>query len=443
MIKIGSSYSVIKTASEEIVNKIADVSGDVNPLHVNEEYAKKSLFGRRIVHGLFCLDSISEIIGNYLPGPGAILSDQDFHYKKPVYINDEIKTCVTVESADYEKGDYYLRGICINQDNEIVLESMNHVRYRKKQFSISDCTAILGGQVLRDGKFETLEYCTSGCEVPFITFVEDEKYFKQLSKFATCIITNNSNIENIPGFVDGVVIVDEPKRWFTSLHNHLAGDLFYARPGFKTKIGDNCNINPLAYIASENVVIGNNVYIGAFTSVNENVVIGNNVIIHENCVIGGKSFNYTKTKNQQVFGMVDLGQVIIGDNVEICPLCHIAGCPLPTDITRLGDNVKLDAMVHIGHGSHIGDRTEIPAGAQISGNCDIGQDAWIGVNATIANRVVIGNQGRVSLGSVVTKNVSDGQTVTGNFAVEHGRFLKELKEANKKALYNFFEGAVK
>ena len=57
----------------------------------------------------------------------------------------------------------------------------------------------------------------------------------------------------------------------------------------------------------------------------------------------------------------------------------------------------------------------------------VGDDVWIGVNATVSNRIKIGKGARVSLGSVVTKDVPAGQTVTGNFAIDHARFMKNLK----------------
>lgn len=208
----------------------------------------------------------------------------------------------------------------------------------------------------------------------------------------------------------------------------------YGHNNFNTVIGKNCVISPLAYISGKNVVIGDNVTIGAYTVVNKSVTIKNNSIVHGNCVIGGKSFNFARTKDEKMLGMKDTGQVIIDECVEICPMCHITSCTLPTDVTYLEKNVKLDAMVHIGHGTHIGARTEIPAGAQIAGNCVIGEDAWIGVNATVANHIHIGNKGRVSLSSVITKDVNNGQTVTGNFVVDHDRFIYELKEANSKTV---------
>lgn len=298
---------------------------------------------------------------------------------------------------------------------------------------LSEFIDIIEGRLICDGEFELLEYCTSNCNSFFLTFLENIKFIDRLNKKISCIITTKDMENIIPKYIKGIIIVDEPKKEFIKIHNFLADNGKYVVDEFETKVGENCNISPLAYISEKNVRIGNDVVIGPFTVINENVFIGDRCKIYGNCVIGGKGFNYARTKNGEILGMKDLGKVIVEDDVEIYPMCHIAKGPFPTDITRIGKNVKLDALIHVGHGTRIGDRTEIPAGAQIGGNCTIGEDAWVGVNATVANRMVIGNQGRVSLGAVVTQNVEDGQTVTGNFAVEHSRFLKELREANKKA----------
>jgi len=65
----------------------------------------------------------------------------------------------------------------------------------------------------------------------------------------------------------------------------------------------------------------------------------------------------------------------------------------------------------------------------ISGNCSIGENVFLGVGAVISNRITIGDGARVSLGSVVTKDVPAGQTVTGNFAVDHRKFLSNLRKS--------------
>lgn len=298
---------------------------------------------------------------------------------------------------------------------------------------LSEFIGVIDGKLIHDGEFEQLEYCTSDCDKAFLTFLENPKYIEKLSENISCIITVEMMEDKIPKYIKGVVIAHEPKKEFIKIHNFLADNRKYIVDEFETEVGENCSISPLAYISEKNVRIGNDVAVGPFTVINENVFIGDRCKIYGNCVIGGKGFNYARTKNGEILGMKDLGKVVVEDDVEIYPMCHIAKGPFPTDITKIGKSVKLDALVHVGHGTRIGDRTEIPAGAQIGGNCTIGEDAWVGVNATVANRMVIGNQGRVSLGAVVTKNVKDGQTVTGNFAVEHSRFLNELREANKKA----------
>lgn len=98
MLKIGQSISKTVVASNQIVQHIAKISGDINPVHLNEDYAKKSVFGNRIAHVLFCYNIISMIIGNYLPGNGTILVSHTFNYQKPIFSGDSIKTVVSVKN---------------------------------------------------------------------------------------------------------------------------------------------------------------------------------------------------------------------------------------------------------------------------------------------------------------------------------------------------------
>lgn len=67
MLKVGDSYAQSFTATDQTIRDIAKVSGDINPIHLDEAYASKSIFGRRIAHGLFCLNAISMILGNHFP----------------------------------------------------------------------------------------------------------------------------------------------------------------------------------------------------------------------------------------------------------------------------------------------------------------------------------------------------------------------------------------
>jgi len=133
MLEIGSSYSETCVASEEVIQEIAKVSGDINPIHLDETYAKGSIFGRRIAHALFCQNIISMIIGNFLPGKGAVLISQTFKYHYPVYLGDKIEATVVVKEI-LPKGKYVLDTVCKNQTKAIVLTGVSIVKWENKQF---------------------------------------------------------------------------------------------------------------------------------------------------------------------------------------------------------------------------------------------------------------------------------------------------------------------
>lgn len=106
------------------------MSGDINPIHLDEEYAKKSKFGKRIAHALFCINGISMVIGNYFPGEGAVLLSQNFQYIHPVYIDDVIEIAVTVADI-LSKNKYLLETVCKNQKGNIVLKGESIIKWGK------------------------------------------------------------------------------------------------------------------------------------------------------------------------------------------------------------------------------------------------------------------------------------------------------------------------
>ncbi|WP_417585736.1 MaoC family dehydratase [Nitrincola sp.] len=100
---VGMSDSYAKTISESDVYMFAGISGDNNPVHINEEYAKTTIFKQRIVHGMFSAALISTVAGTRLPGPGAIYIDQQIKFKAPVHIGDTAKATLTVIDIDEKR----------------------------------------------------------------------------------------------------------------------------------------------------------------------------------------------------------------------------------------------------------------------------------------------------------------------------------------------------
>jgi len=171
--------------------------------------------------------------------------------------------------------------------------------------------------------------------------------------------------------------------------------------------------------------------IGAGCQIDEHVIIkpftkiGKNVIIRSNSDIGSDGFEVAKVNGQKKI-VKHGGMVIIGDDVEIQSLNTISRGLFPSRNTIIDSGVKTADLVHIAHGVQVGAGTMITAGVTISGNTTIGKNVVIGPGAAISNRILIGDDAEITIGSVVVRNVQNGEKVTGNFAIEHQNFIKSL-----------------
>lgn len=119
--QIGQSASFEKCITDEEVRKFAEISGDDNPVHLDEEYAKNSLFGRRIVHGILVSGLISKVIGTQLPGNGTIYLSQNLKFLKPVYVGETVKAEVVIKDIVTEKCRIVLETKVYRQNAECVL----------------------------------------------------------------------------------------------------------------------------------------------------------------------------------------------------------------------------------------------------------------------------------------------------------------------------------
>lgn len=120
-LKVGDSAQFSKTVSETDVYLFAGITGDFNPAHVDEEYAKKTYFGTRIAHGLLPAGFISAVMGTRLPGPGSVYLRQELTFLGAVKIGDTITARVEVTEIDTVKGRVRLLTTCDNQEGKRVL----------------------------------------------------------------------------------------------------------------------------------------------------------------------------------------------------------------------------------------------------------------------------------------------------------------------------------
>ena len=118
---LGDSAEITKTISDADIQTFAEVTGDHNPIHVDEEFAKTTRFGRRIAHGMLTASLISSVLANKLPGEGSVYLGQTLQFVAPVFPGDEITARVTVKEIREDKPIVKLETLCINQRGEIVI----------------------------------------------------------------------------------------------------------------------------------------------------------------------------------------------------------------------------------------------------------------------------------------------------------------------------------
>ena len=111
-LSVGQSAETTKVVTANDVEAFAAVSGDTNPVHLDEAYARTTTFQTRIAHGMLSGAYISAVIGTKLPGPGAIYLSQSMRFRRPVKLGDPVVTRVTVQALDAQRGHATLATVC-------------------------------------------------------------------------------------------------------------------------------------------------------------------------------------------------------------------------------------------------------------------------------------------------------------------------------------------
>ncbi len=112
-LSVGQSAELVRVASNEAVNAFAAISGDTNPLHLDEAFARTTQFGTRVAHGMLSGSYISAVLGTHLPGPGGVYLSQTMAFKRPVHIGDEVTARVTITAIDLARAQVTLKTVCL------------------------------------------------------------------------------------------------------------------------------------------------------------------------------------------------------------------------------------------------------------------------------------------------------------------------------------------
>lgn len=128
---LNKKFIIEKRFTEEEVLKFAELTGDRNPIHLDENYATTTIFGHRIIHGMLAVSFISKILGMDFPGPGTIYLGQNISFKKPIKINEKIIFSLEVVKINEEKRNMVISTTCLNENNEVVISGEAYVKFNK------------------------------------------------------------------------------------------------------------------------------------------------------------------------------------------------------------------------------------------------------------------------------------------------------------------------
>ena len=128
LLKLGDRYTKKVAVGCDKVSAFADVSGDYNPIHLDDKYAETTIFKRKIAHGMLICSFISAVIGNEFPGNGAIYLSNEVKFLKPVFVEDEIIMIFVVKEI-LPKDKFIISTEILNSQNSVVLISESLIKY--------------------------------------------------------------------------------------------------------------------------------------------------------------------------------------------------------------------------------------------------------------------------------------------------------------------------
>lgn len=228
------------------------------------------------------------------------------------------------------------------------------------------------------------------------------------------VLLVDSDVQPILGKT--LIVVDNPKVTLAEIGNHFFVEK--VMPSIhptaiihqEAIIGNNCYIGPYTVIGK--AIIGDNCVIDANVRIYDDVVMGHDCVIKAGAVLGGAGFGYERDEEGNKFRFPQIGQLIMGDSVEVGSNTCIDRGALSDTI--IGDYTKINNLCHIAHNNKIGKNVTITGCVNISGSNTIDDNVWIAPNASVKGWVHIGEGAVVGMAAVVVKDIPAHEVWIGN-----------------------------
>lgn len=292
---------------------------------------------------------------------------------------------------------------------------------KRVRLAVTDIISFLGDKVIQVDGFsqdlfiDNLAEVERVCETT-LDWINPSKENKQAiaeSSKAYVLLVDES-ITPIKGKC--LIRVNNPKVALADIGNHFFVDKL--EPGIhptaiihpEAKIGESVTIG--AYCVIGNASIGDNCIIDSNVRIYDSVVMGHDCVIKAGAILGGAGFGYERDSDGNKFRFPQIGQLIMGDYVDVgANTCIDRGALADTEI---GDFTKINNLCHIAHNNKIGKNVTITGCVNVSGSNIIDDDVWIAPNSSVRGWVHIGKGATVGMGAVVVKDIPEGETWVGN-----------------------------
>ena len=318
-------------------------------------------------------------------------------------------------------------------------------------FKAQQIADILDGEIEGDChlKVNSIGKIEEGC-IGNVCFLSNEKYIKYIytTKASVVIVSKSFKKETNKKISSTLIRVEDPYSAFgkflefynkknfnktgisklaeISNDSIIGEDCFvgsFSTISENSCIGKNVKIHSNCYIG-DNVVIGDNTIIFSNVSIYHDTIIGSNIIIHSGSVIGSDGFGFSKEKNSSIFKKImQIGNVIIEDDVEIGANTTIDRATIGA--TKICNGVKLDNLIQIAHNVKIGKNTVIAAQTAVAGSTKIGENCMIGGQVAIAGHINIADNVKIAGKSGIASNINkSGSIVQGTLAFNIREFQR-------------------
>ncbi|GIZ08682.1 UDP-3-O-(3-hydroxymyristoyl)glucosamine N-acyltransferase [Flavobacterium sp. UMI-01] len=318
-----------------------------------------------------------------------------------------------------------------------------------KSYTITEINEVLKGIILGNTQEKiTAPEQLEAASTTEISFIGNKKYEKLWATSKACVAIVNEDISIEPGANRAFIKVKNadlamsqilelfalPMPEFETTIHPSATVAITAQIASGVKIGAGCYVGPKTSIGKNSILypnttlldessIGENTVIWSGTVVRERCHIGDNCIIHPNATIGADGFGFRPCPEKGLVKIPQIGNVIIGNNVEIgANSCVDRG---KFSSTIIGDGCKIDNLVQIGHNSKLGRYCIMAGKSGLAGSVTLGNGVIIGGSASIKDHTTIGDGAVVGAGSGVTCDIPAGKTMLGYPAVEARDALKQ------------------